>query len=172
MFLESWLLTHIKYHDDDDDDDDFDGDPNFTDGARAAEDGRQEGQLLLREASTRLSELSVREGSDERVIVSPSYLSLESDIPEQEAGHRAGGGTQLRREEGEMLSATAAAAASPQKRAKLRSSTTKARKKSTLASKWRRQRERQRSREPSPPSPESPPPSPFDNVTQGLSTIG
>ena len=37
MFLESWLLTHIKYDDDDDDDDDgFDGDGNYVLGMLAA----------------------------------------------------------------------------------------------------------------------------------------
>ena len=32
MFLESWLLTHIKYHDDDDDDGDSDDDDDDGDG--------------------------------------------------------------------------------------------------------------------------------------------
>ena len=31
MFLESWLLTHTKYHDDDDDDGDGDGDDDDGD---------------------------------------------------------------------------------------------------------------------------------------------
>ena len=144
-----------------------DEDIQFADGGRV--DGRREGELLLSEASSRLSELSVRGASGVKVIVSPSYSSPDRDSPEHEGGHGACAGTELRREEGELLSAAEA----PQKRAKLRSSTTRARKKSTLASKWRRQRERQRSREPSPPSLESPPPSPFDNVdvTQALSNI-
>ena len=173
------------------DEDDGEGDHDLTDGARAgAEEGRRprevEGELLLSQASTRLSALSVRgTRSDVRgVMASPSFSSsLDGDdtAAEQEPGrgrgHRQRGGTELRREEGgrgEIMPATTATATAvaPQKRAKLRSSTTKSRKKSTLASKWRRQRERQRSREPSPPSPESPPPSPFHNVTQGLSTIG
>ena len=151
-------------------DTDLSDDEHWSDGAR-----RPDGESLLSEASTRLSGLSVGEASagGVSVIASPPFSSLEGDPPgpgQEDAGRgqRFRAGAELR-EEGETIPATAALTL--QKRAKLHASTGKARKKSTLASKWRRQRERQREREPSPPSPESPPPSPFDNVTQGLSTV-
>ena len=150
-------------------DTDLSDDEHWSDGAR-----RPDGESLLSEASTRLSGLSVGEASASGVsnIASPSFSALEGYTPGREdavRGQCVRAGAELRGEEGETIPATAALTL--QKRVTLRASTGKARKKSTLASKWRRQRERQRSREPSPPSPESPPPSPFDNVTQGLSTV-
>ena len=150
-------------------DTDLSDDEHWSDGAR-----RPDGESLLSEASTRLSGLSVGEASASGVsnIASPSFSALEGHPPGREdavRGQCVRAGAELLGEEGETIPATAALTL--QKRVTLRASTGKARKKSTLASKWRRQRERQRSREPSPPSPESPPPSPFDNVTQGLSTV-
>ena len=110
--------------------------------------GQGADELWLNAASTKLSELDVSGDYDTGpgiILLSMNSLHWQITAEEKRIG------------EGNTIPATASA--TTQKRPKLRppTSATRARKKSTLASKWRKQRERQRSRESS-PLPEFTPP--------------